>query len=182
VRIRRVALIAMLAALPLLAACGGGDDPISQAKFAEEIEESGLDGEIADCIAEEVFANLSEDEREELTGDALEADEAPSEAIDDALSLGMEKCMGLGEGDVAGAIPAEVCEEWSAWTEDGDDAHLDAIQAALVGVPAGEEIDEAIGEMRTMETDTADQQAAYEGAYDFVNGELQASGGCTFDE
>jgi len=99
-------------------------------------------------------------------------DTAAGDGTDETITTGDT----IGPADVEGAIPQEVCTEWAEWNKDGDSARLETIREQLVGIPAAEEIDEALEALLTMETETADQQAAYEGAYDFVNGELAAQG------
>jgi hypothetical protein len=190
---RRVSLIAIaLLALAPLAACGGGDDEaLTQEEFASEMTEgdSGIDQETADCIAEVVYDELPEDELEKLTPENLDGDEAPSEAIETVLTDAIGSCLTIGpadgdatvpadgEGD-ATAVPAEICDSFAAWIETADVLELAIVSgwAQEVGqVTISEAVDFILSEP---ETETADQQAAFEGAVDAARSELVLAG-CT---
>jgi hypothetical protein len=186
-------LIALLLPIALLAACGGGDDdPLTEAELAAELSEGddGLEEEVADCVAANVFEALPEDELDKLTGDALDSSEAPSEEIETALTDAIGTCITAASpdgGDAGGTVeegaatdfPAEICESYEAWEQTGDTTELFIVQGYVdeVGLT---EISEAI-DFITSEppTDTADEQAAFEGAVDYIRGELSV-GGCAF--
>ena len=78
--------------------------------------------------------------------------------------------------DDAATVAQEACDGYAAWEQTGDDAELDAVRA-WAEEAGREDIIEALDAMDTQDTSTADGQAAYEGAYDFVRGELLV-GGC----
>ena len=77
--------------------------------------------------------------------------------------------------DEGGADIEAACEAWSEWMSDGEDAHLDDLMDALGDDEGAEEIQEAIDALDAP-TDTPDQQAAHEGAVDFINSEMQVRG------
>jgi hypothetical protein len=192
--LRRLSVIAAaLLALASLAACGGGDDEaLTEEEFAAEMTEgdSGIDQDTADCIAESVYDELPDDEIDKLTPENLDSNEAPSEAIDDALSTAIGACLSVGpdggddetvpaegEGD-ASAVPAEICDAFTTWMESADVGELAIVAgwAQEVGqVTVSEAVDFILSEP---ETETADQQAAFEGAVDAARSELLI-GGCT---
>jgi hypothetical protein len=101
----RIRLAASLAVVALLAACGG-DDPMSESEFADAVEDSGLDAETSECVAADVYDTLDEDQLEQLTPDALEGDDPPTEEIGDALTSALGSCMG-GAPEDAEEEPAE---------------------------------------------------------------------------
>lgn len=77
--------------------------------------------------------------------------------------------------DVA-TVSQEACDGYAAWEQTGDDAELDAVRA-WADEAGRDDVIEALDALDTQETDTPDGQAAYEGAVDFIRGELMV-GGC----
>jgi hypothetical protein len=184
-RRRNLIAIALLAIVPL-AACGGGDDePLSQEEFAEKMTEgdSGVDEETADCVAGVVYDELPEEELDKLTADALNCDEAPSPAIEAVLTDAIGSCLigdpgGTIEEGEATSVPTEICDAALAWIETADVLEIAIVQgwAQEVGQTTVQEAADFI--LSEPETETADQQAAFEGAVDVLRSEL-ALGGCT---
>lgn len=187
--IRRIAALAVLALVPL-AACGDGgdDDPLTQAEFADALTEGdAVDDETAECVAGSVYGALDDDELDKLTADALDGEEAPSPAIEEALTTAIGDCLTGGADDAAGTVeegaalevPQEICDSYAAWEQDGDETQLFVIQGWAEEV-GRTEISEAIDFLTSdPPTETAEEQSAYEGAVDFVRGEL-SGGGCAF--
>jgi hypothetical protein len=87
---------------------------------------------------------------------------------------------GTMEEGAAVEVPQEICDSFTTYEQTGDTTELFIIQgfADEMGMT---DVSEAIDFLTSdPETETADQQAAFEGAHDYVRSEL-AVGGCTFD-
>jgi hypothetical protein len=81
------------------------------------------------------------------------------------------------EGDVAATVPQEICDAAVTWFENADVLEIAIVQgwAQETGQLTIQEAADFI--LSEPETETADQQAAYEGAVDTLRSELYL-GGC----
>ena len=119
-----------------------------------------------------VFAACGDDDDDDDTaaGDGGDATEETTTTVDPG---------GTVEEGTDVEFPAEICESFQAWEQTGDSTELFIIQGYVDEV-GRTDMSEAIDFLTSdPETETADQQAAYEGAVDFLRGELSV-GGCAF--